>query len=369
LSDCYSGLLNLYDLVVRCANQQAQTLIIDQGEQRSLAAIGGSIMSMNFVRFTDGPKARVALGLCPAQSQEYATLENEQLEALSQGAQEHLARLVVADKPPITVQWYIPKIAQFTHGFFTDYYVRCDLPPNFAAPVPFTVELVVEWLEDLSRRCAVAELEAAEWHAAQVHAEQVHLQCADDDSCHFGLKALSEGKSYTVGPYGVTWALSTAATVRMDAIDRYRRQEVERVANEARIAAKCARRAFVDKVVSILGNESHKERLALNLLPMAEVGQLLQVSVFGSLHDRLCEDEDLESSTDPARLPAGSFEIFKLFKAAVDKADLTLIGEITIRPVVGYTNNRTQRHLLCEVRIADDPAQSDWSCEALYYLD
>jgi hypothetical protein len=312
------------------------------------------------------------LGLCEESIQEYAVLENEHLETLSQSAQEHLARLAVTDKQPITVQWYVPVAHRGTLNAVvrvTDYRVNGDLPARFASPVQLTAELVVEWIEDLTDRCAAAELEAADWYAQQVHAEQSRLTSTPDSACYFGLKALTEGKSFVVGPHGLVWSLSSGAIARMDAIETARRQEAERVANEARQAAKIARREFVARVVDLIGNESHKDRLALNLLPMVEVGQLLQVSVFGSLCARLCEDEDLELSADPARLPAGYFEIFKLFKAAVDKADLTLIGEITIRSVVGYTNSRTQRHLLCEVRIADDPAQSDWSCEALYYLD
>jgi hypothetical protein len=327
---------------------------------------------LEFVRFTNNPTHKVVLGLAPSQTIDRITLSVATIESLSEAAQKCLSRLRVTDKQPIVIQWYEPVAHMGTLDpvvRVTDYRVSGDLPERFAAPVPLTTELVVEWLEDLTDRCATAELEAADWYATQVHAEQSRLTSAPDSACYFGLKALSEGKSFVVGPYGLTWSLSSVATARMDAIETARRQEVERVANEARAEAKRARRAFVARVVDLIGNDSHKERLALDLLPMAEVGQLLQVSVFGSLHDRLCKDEDLESSADPARLPAGSFEIFKLFKAAVDKADLTLIGEITIRPVVGYTNNRTQRHLLCEVRIADDPAQSDWSCEALYYLD
>jgi hypothetical protein len=310
------------------------------------------------------------LGLCEESIQEYAVLENEHLETLSQSAQEHLARLAVTDRQPLTVQWYEPRVNRQNddNAMAVVAYCAQRLPERFAAPV-FTVELVIDWIMNLADRCSAAELEATEWYDAQVRHEQVHLQTADDTVCHFGLKALSEGKSFVTGPYGVTWTLSTAAMARMNAIEVARRQEAERITNEARLAAKQARRGFVARVVDLIGNESHKDRLALNLLPMAEVGQLLQVSVFGSLCVRLCEDEDLELSVDPARLPAGSFEIFKLFKAAVDKADLTLIGEITIRPVVGYTNSRTQRHLLCEVRITDDPAHSDWSCERLYYLD
>ena len=326
-------------------------------------------MSMQLVRFTDGPKARVALGLCPAQSQEYVVLENEQLEALSPGAQEHLARLVVVDKPPITVQWYEPRVERQTDNTMAVFNYRGEpLPERYAAPVPLTAELVIDWIENLADRCTAAELEAAEWYAQHARIERVHLQCADDNACYRGLRALTEGQSYTVGPYGVTWALSTAANVRMDAIDRYRRQEVERVAKEARVAEKRARRAFVAKVVSTLGDENQKERLALDLLPMEEVGELLQVHVLGALTKHTV-DQDLEVTTDPVRLHAKAFELFKLFKLAIDKADLSLVGEITVRPVYGREEHDNQKHLCCEVRIADDPAQSNWSCEELYYLD
>jgi hypothetical protein len=155
----------------------------------------------------------------------------------------------------------------------------------------------------------------------------------------------------------------------MDAIETARRQEAERITNEARLAAKQARREFIARVVETLGIESQKERLALNLLPMSEVGNELQRHVLDTLYDRLCVDEDLELEVDPVKLSAGAFRVYKGFKAAVDAADLDLIGEITIRPVVGYTENRGARRLLCSVRITDDPAHSDWACERLYYLD
>jgi hypothetical protein len=344
-------------------------LVNDQGEQRSPKAIGGSLMPMKFVRFTAGPSHRVTLGLCEAQTQEYVTLENEQLETLSQEAQKHLARLAVTDKQPITVQWYEPRVDRQTGNTMVvvPYYGQ-PLPERFATP-PFTVELVIDWITNIAERCSAAEVEAAEWYDAQVRYEQTHLWCTDDNACHFGLKALSEGKSFTTGPYGVTWALSTASTVRMNAIELARRQEAERITNEARQAAKRARREFVARVVETLGSESQKERFALELLPMAEVGDELQRHVLGTWYDRLCKDEDLEVAIDPVRLPAGAFMVYKGFKAAVDAADLALIGEITIRPVYGYTNIREARRMLCEVRIADDPDHSDWACERLYYLD
>lgn len=329
-------------------------------------------MSMKFVRFTRSPSHRAVLGLCEESIQEYATLENEQLETLPQAAQQHLARLAVTDKQPITVQWYAPIAHKGTLSAVvrvTDYRVNGDLPARFASPVQLTTEIIIEWIEDLTDRCAAAELEAADWYAQQVHAEQSRLASTPDSACYFGLKALTEGKSFVVGPHGLVWSLSSGAIARMNAIELARRQEVERITNEARQAAKQARRAFVARVVEALGIESQKERLALNLLPMSEVGDELQRHVLGTRYDRLCTDDDLEIEVDPVKLPAGAFRVYKGFKAAVDAADLTLIDEITIRPVYGYVENRSARRLLVEVRIADDPAHSDWACERLYYLD
>jgi hypothetical protein len=328
-------------------------------------------MSVKFVRFTEGPSHRVALGLCEAQIQEYVTLENDQLEALPQEAQKHLARLTVTDKQPITVQWYEPRFNRQNDDNAMEMVAYCAqrLPERFAAPVPFTAKLVIDWITDIAERCSAAEVEAAEWYDAQVRYEQVPLWCKDDNACYAGLKALTEGKSFVPGPYGVTWALSTASIVRMNAIELARRQEAERITNEARQAAKQARREFVARVVETLGIESQKERLALNLLPMSEVGDELQRHVLGTWYDRLCADDDLELEVDPVKLPAGAFRVYKGFKAAVDAADLALIGEIAIYPVYGYGENRSARRLLCSVRITDDPAHSDWSCERLYYLD
>lgn len=327
-------------------------------------------MSVKFVRFTEGPSHRVVLGLCEAQIQEYVTLENEQLETLSEKAQEHLARLAVTAKQPITVQWYEPQVNKQNDGTMTacNYCAR-PLPERFAAPMPFTVGLVIDWITNIADRCGAAEIEAAEWYDKQVHYEQVHLGSVDDNACYAGLRALAEGKSYVIGPYGLVWALSTGAIARMNAIEIAQRQEAERITNEARQAAKCARREFVARVVETLGNESQKERFALRLLPMTEVGNELQRHVLGTWYDRLCEDENLEVMADPVQLSAGAFRIYKWFKAAVDATNLDLIGEITIRPVLGYTENRKIRLSLVEVRIADDPKHSDWACERLYYLD
>jgi hypothetical protein len=328
---------------------------------------------MKFVRFTAGPSHRVVLGLCEAQTQEYVTLENEQLETLSQEAQKHLARLAVTDKQPITVQWYEPRVNRQNddNAMAVVAYCAQRLPERFAAPVPFTAELVIDWITNIAERCSAAEVEAAEWYDAQVRYEQTHLWCTDDNACHFGLKALSEGKSFTTGPYGVTWALSTASTVRMNAIETARRQEAERITNEARQAAKQARREFVAGVVEAIGDDSQKERLALNLLPMAEVGDLLQEHVLGTLCTHLCADGDLEVAVDPARLSAGAFRVYRLFTTAITEVNLEEIGEIeiTARPVYGYTNIREARRVLCEVRIADNSDHSDWACERLYYLD
>jgi hypothetical protein len=327
---------------------------------------------MKFVRFTEGPSHRVALGLCEAQTQEYVILENDQLEALLESAQKHLARLAVTDKRPITVQWYEPRVTRQSGNMMAvvDYFAQ-PLPERFAAPVSLTPELVIDWITNIAERCSAAEVEAAKWYDEQVHYEQVHLQTADDNACYVGLKALSEGKSFVTGPYGVTWTLSTAAMARMNAIELTRSQEAERITNEARQAAKRARREFVVDMVSVLGNASQKERLALHLLPMAEVGDLLQEHVLGTLCTHLCTDNDLEVAVDPARLSAGAFRIYRLFTTAITEANLEEIGEIeiTARPVYGYTGNREARRMLCEVRIADNSNHSDWACERLYYLD
>lgn len=329
---------------------------------------------LKFVRITENPAHKVVLGLLPRLTTEEIELTDEQLGRLAECEQACLARIVQADKPPVTIQGYEP-IARPTNqntALVRDYRVVA-LAERFSPPNPLTADLVIEWVRDLFARSFEAECVATTWITCQVLEECKACQLADD-LCYAALHDLAQGKSFVSGPFNVTWGLSSGALARMDRIETDRRLAADKINAAAKEARKRARAEFVARVVAEIGDDNQRERLSLDLLPMAEVEIMLHRSVLGTLYSRLCEDEELQVVTEAARLPAGAFTVFKLFKAAVDTADLQLIGEISVRPVVGYEGAieeeaRGERRLLCEVRIADDPKHSDWSSEAVYYLD
>jgi hypothetical protein len=332
-------------------------------------------MSIEVVRITDNPAYRVRLGLDPAQTIERITLDNETIGQLPTSAQEHLARLFERDGSPLVMQWYSPHPMRTVDGeFVTRAYATSPLPPKLSPPVPLTADLVVGWIVNLAEQATAYEIEAAEWHDRMCRAEFLILQAENDADCHAALTALGGGHNFVTGPHGIVWSLSSDAMTRLHQIETDRRLAADRLNLAAKETRKARRAEFVLAVVELLGDENQKERFERELLPMHEVEIMLHKHVLGSLYSRLCEDEDLEVANEAARLPGGAFTVFKLFQAAVDAADLTLIGEIGIRPVVGYEGvieeeARGDRRLLVNVRIADDPKHSDWSSEAVYYLD
>jgi hypothetical protein len=354
-------------------------------------------MSIEVVRITDNPAYRVRLGLDPAQTIERITLDNGTIASLPVDAQKHLARLFERNGSPLVMQWYDPIPARVSLGitderngsqpliFSTVCYDASALPVRLAAPTPFTVDLVVEWLEDLASEARKREEEVTDWFKSMCHTEYSILQSTDQDACFAGLTALTEGHNYVYGPYGAKWWLSEEGTARLIRIEADRRIASEAINKAAKEARKKQRADFVAGVVAVLGSDSQKERLGLGLLPMHEIEILLHEHVLNGAYKRLCEDENLEVAQEAVRLPAGAFEIFKIIKSHVDTAEIRWvndyghpypIGEIKICPVVGYEtsdnpefDSKGERRLLCEVRICDDPAHSDWSSEAVYYLD
>lgn len=337
-------------------------------------------MSIEVVRITNNPVHKVVIGLLPPQTIERVTLKNEALEALSPAAQEHVARLLANGGSPLVFQWYEPRPCRVSSAgdpavFATRAYVSSELPARLASPVPFTVDLVVEWIENLTFEATSREQEAADWYATMNRAEYCHLQSTDEGACYAGLQALTEnGRNYVNGPYGVTWGLSSDGMARMIRIEADRRIESDKRNATAKEQRKARRAEFVLAIVEMLGSENQKERFAEDLLPMCEVEIMLHEHVLNSCYSRLCEDEDLEVTQEAARLPAGAFEVLKMFRARVDMADLSLVGSVKCTPVVGYERpeefeGRGNRRLLVEVQISDDPKHSDWSSTALYYLD
>jgi hypothetical protein len=329
---------------------------------------------LKFVRITENPAHKVVLGLLPRLTVEEIELNNDQLARLAESEQATLARLVALDNP-VTIQGYEPIASTGVNDGIPIALVRSyravALAEKFEGPL--TVDLVINWVRDLADRAYQAEVIASTWLADMAHVEWQACQLTDDP-CYLALCDLKQGRSYIVGPYSTTWGLSSGALARMDRIETDRRIAADKINAAAKEARKRARADFVARVVAEIGDDNQKERLALDLLPMAEVEIMLHRNVLGTLYSRLCEDEELQVVTEAARLPAGAFTVFKLFKSAVDAADLQLIGEIKICPVVGYEGAieegaRGARRLLCEVRIADDPKHSDWSSEAVYYLD
>jgi hypothetical protein len=343
-------------------------------------------MSIEVVRITDNPAYRVRLGLDPAQTIERIVLGNETIASLPVDAQKHLARLFERDGSPLVMQWYFPRPMRTVDGEFTTRaYVAGGLPDKLLPPVPLTADLVVGWIINLAEQATACELEAAKWYDCMCHAEFKILETENDADCYAALIALGGGHNFVTGPHGIVWSLSSEAMTRLHQIETDRRLAADRLNLAAKETRKARRAEFVLAVVELLGSDSQKERLDLGLLPMHEVEILLHEHVLNGAYKRLCEDENLEVVQEAVRLPAGAFEIFKIIKSHVDTAEIRWvndyghpypIGEIKICPVVGYEtsddpefDSKGERRLLCEVRICDDPAHSDWSSEAVYYLD